>query len=217
MLLKTPGFTAVAVLTLALGIGANTAIFAFTDALLMRPLAGVSEPNRLIELLRTENDTVSNQVSYRDSIDYEEQGSTLSGIARVKRLGDVVVRPSSEPFDDVLFAAHGGEQDQVRRDARRRSRSSQATGRRSRRRRKPSSSGRLPSTTRGGSYETARAHARVQEWPVAFAGSVAKIIVRDTGLSRASCPEARFGCGGYIVPPSLLSDFPLGHCTSHRT
>ena len=49
MLAKNPGFTAVAIVTLALGIGANTAIFGLIDAILLRPLP-VSNPGGLVEL-----------------------------------------------------------------------------------------------------------------------------------------------------------------------
>ena len=53
VLLKKPGFTAIAVMTLALGIGLNTAVFSAIEAMILRPLAGVRDADRLVQLYRT--------------------------------------------------------------------------------------------------------------------------------------------------------------------
>jgi len=81
MLLKKPGFTLIAVFTLALGIGVNTTIFSFTNALLLRPLPGIAEPERLVQIGRTAKDNPFGTLAYPDYLDYREQNTTLDGIA----------------------------------------------------------------------------------------------------------------------------------------
>jgi hypothetical protein len=51
-LVRQPGFAALAIISMALGIGANTSIFSLVDTVLLRPLA-VKEPSRLVELYGT--------------------------------------------------------------------------------------------------------------------------------------------------------------------
>jgi predicted permease len=53
LFIKNPGFTAIVVITLALGIGLNTAVFSAVDALLLRPLPGVRAPNSIVQLYRS--------------------------------------------------------------------------------------------------------------------------------------------------------------------
>ena len=53
LLVKSPAFTAVVVVTLALGIGLNTAVFSAVDAMLLRPLPGVRSPDELVQVFRS--------------------------------------------------------------------------------------------------------------------------------------------------------------------
>jgi predicted permease len=82
MLRKNPGFTAVAVLTLALGIGVNTTIFSLADALLFRPFP-VTEPDRLVALLRQKEEKPDDysSFSYPDYQDFGEQAHALTSLA----------------------------------------------------------------------------------------------------------------------------------------
>lgn len=82
MLLKRPGFTVVAVVTLALGIGANTAIFSVVNAVLLNPLPFPS-PERLVALGQTapENRAALSNFSFRNYSDLREQSKTFEQLA----------------------------------------------------------------------------------------------------------------------------------------
>jgi len=78
-LLKSPGFTAVAVLTLALGIGANTAIFSVVDTLLLRPLP-LKDPGRLVLVRDTQPGVDSAPASYPEYLDWKERSKTFEAL-----------------------------------------------------------------------------------------------------------------------------------------
>lgn len=77
---RNPGFTVVVVLTLALGIGANTAIFSYVDGVLMKPLP-YPDPDRLVMLWEQRPDGGRNGVSSLNFLDWKKQGKVFESIA----------------------------------------------------------------------------------------------------------------------------------------
>src|SRR5262249_28169780 len=91
MLVKAPGFTAIAILTLALGIGANSAIFSVIDAVLLHPLP-FPRPNQLVSIWsRVANSNLEKETeSIPDYVDLRDQSQTLSALAAFTRAGAVL-------------------------------------------------------------------------------------------------------------------------------
>ena len=96
-LLKSPGFTIVAVLTLALGIGANSAIFSVVNAVLLRPLP-LSNPDELVQLFESKDFPAGFQgsVSAPNLVDWQEQNTVFSGIASY-RYQDFALQTKQNP------------------------------------------------------------------------------------------------------------------------
>jgi macrolide transport system ATP-binding/permease protein len=80
MLLKNPGFTLIAVLTLAIGVSANTVVFSIINAVLFRPRP-VAEPERLVELYSSDARNPYGGFSYPDYLSFRDQGEVFSGLA----------------------------------------------------------------------------------------------------------------------------------------
>ncbi|HET6629399.1 MAG TPA: ABC transporter permease [Woeseiaceae bacterium] len=98
-LAKNPGFTAVAVVTLALGIGANTAIFSVVDGVLLRP-APFADAEQLMMIWETDRNsgTTREPASLPDYHDYREQSETFASLAGFAA-GDVnLTRAQGEPL-----------------------------------------------------------------------------------------------------------------------
>src|SRR4029077_15232721 len=81
---KSPGFAAVAILTLALGIGANTAVFSVIDGVLLRPLP-FHEPDHLFAVwaVSPEEKSIKTGASGPDFQDYKEQSRAFEGLAEL--------------------------------------------------------------------------------------------------------------------------------------
>ena len=79
-LAANPGYTCAAVVTLALGIGANTAIYSVIDGVLLHPIP-FSEPDGLVSLHQKRPSGETSNVSYPDLLDWQRQSQTFEAIA----------------------------------------------------------------------------------------------------------------------------------------
>src|ERR1051326_7008026 len=80
LLRRSPLFTLTAALSLAIGIGANATIFSVATALLFRPLPGLSDPSRLVDIGRPRNGAGFDLTSYPNFQDIAARATTLAGV-----------------------------------------------------------------------------------------------------------------------------------------
>ena len=97
-LVNRPGFTAVAVITLALGIGANTAIFSVVNGVLLRPL-NFAEPDRLLAIneINQQQSSEPIQLSYPNLLELQKQSRSFEEIAAYN-LGTFILSDKGEPL-----------------------------------------------------------------------------------------------------------------------
>jgi len=100
MFAKNPGVTLVAVITLALGIGANTAIFSGVNAFLMRPLPVPNSHELVRPMEMAEDRGLHDEMSYPDFLDYRNQATSFAGLTAEDM---IQVAINSENQNDVIW------------------------------------------------------------------------------------------------------------------
>src|SRR5580692_11714204 len=93
---KSPGFTAVAVLSLGIGVGANFVMFTFVDALLLRP-PKMPRPNEVVALVSTAKDSNSAGVSFPDYLAVRDRSQSIQDLAAFTAVSAGLARAGAEP------------------------------------------------------------------------------------------------------------------------
>jgi putative ABC transport system permease protein len=96
MLRKNPGFTTAAVVTLALGIGANTAIFSVCNAVLLKPLP-FSEPGRIVMLWEQRHGESPGGVAPANFVDWREQAHSFEEVSAINPFASFILAGQNEP------------------------------------------------------------------------------------------------------------------------
>lgn len=105
-LARSPGFTAVAILTLALGIGANTAIFSVVDGVVLRPLPYL-EPDRLVMLWESRPNTEHLDLSYPDFQDWQHDAHSFARMAALTWRDYDLTSPGAAEHVDAMEVSSG--------------------------------------------------------------------------------------------------------------
>jgi predicted permease len=102
---KSPGFSLTAILTLALGIGANVVVFSVLNGLILRPL-DVPQPETLFQVVHGNGKTGWTEQSYRDYLDYRDRDASFSGLMayQIQRVGLSVGKSNTRSWG---YAASG--------------------------------------------------------------------------------------------------------------
>lgn len=81
---RSPGFVAAVLLTLSIGIGGTTSIFSLVNGLLLRPLPGIQEANRLVAVRSGRAGGALGVASYMDFLDFKERSRSFESLAAFK-------------------------------------------------------------------------------------------------------------------------------------
>ena len=118
-LMRSPGFTLSAVVTLAVGIGANTAIFSVVHGVLMKPLP-YDDPEALVQIRETTNRGGTMRVAWANFLDWHEESRSFQALAAYG-VGTTTVlggdRPLSIPVAKMIKQAEATLKDVLRRDS----------------------------------------------------------------------------------------------------
>jgi len=107
--IRTPGFAAIALLTLSLGTGANATVFSFVNALLLRPVSGVPDPASLVAVYTSDfSSGPYGDSSYPDYVSLKSEATAFASLAAYAERSPVLLR-AGENIERVRPAHVSGE------------------------------------------------------------------------------------------------------------